>query len=102
LEHPCHEARVLDAHTKPERPHSRHIVHALLELLQNEPSPGFVSGKHVREGFSVVSAPALPGNIAQVRIVMNSVVENRHEALLTDRIPETQLRRNPPIEPVKD
>src|ERR1700730_6125523 len=86
-----HEACVVNADAKAERPHPGEVIYALLELLENETGPGVVRGEDVRQAFGVVPAAAPPGDVTQVRVVVNAVVDKGREALLIDRIPKAQL-----------
>ena len=52
-------------------------------------------------GLLFVSAAPPPWDVAQVETVGNSVVGKRNEAVLIDRVPETELGGDAIVEPVK-
>jgi hypothetical protein len=53
------------------------------------------------EPLDVVAATAAPRHVAQIEAVVDAVVDERREALLVDRVPEPQLGRDAPAEPLE-
>ena len=101
VENPGHEAGMGDADTKSETANLRRVCGTPGELLKNDPSVGVVGGEYLREALDVIAGPTPPGDIAQIGGVVDAVVDKRREAMLVNRIPEPQLRRDPIAEPAE-
>ena len=61
-----------------------------------------IGSQEVGKAFDIVAAPASPRDVAQVEAIVDSVVNESHQPLLIDRIPEAKLGRNAPFEPFED
>ena len=101
VEDPSHVPRVRDANTEPEAPDLRWVSGAPGELLENNPCVGIIGGEHLGEAHDVIAGPAPPGDVPQIGVVVDTVVNKRREAMLVDRIPEAELRRDPITEPAQ-
>lgn len=62
---------------------------------------GVVAGVDVVERLLVI-APALPGDLREVDVVVHAEVMKRREQPAVERVPEPQLDGDPAAEPVQD
>ncbi len=96
-----HESRVLDAHAEPETAH-RCRLGVLHHLLDDQPSPGVGARVGVAERVHVVAPTATPRDVTEVEAVVDAEVEEGHEVLLADGVPQAQLCCDAVVEPVQD
>ena len=90
-----------DADTEPEAPNLCRVSGTPVEFLEDHPCVGIIGGQHLGEALDVIAGPAPPGDVSQIGVVVDAVVNKRREAVLVNRIPEPQLRRNPITEPAQ-
>ena len=96
-----HEAGMFDAHAEAERSHLGR-VDVLADFLDDEASPRVGAGVGGAERLDVVALSPPPWDVAEVDPVVDTVVEERRQVLLVDRIPQSELGGDPVVEPVQD
>lgn len=87
VEVPGHEASVLDAHAEAKSTHRRDID-ARRHFLDDGSRPCVRAGVELGERVDVISPPPTPRDVPEVQTVVHSVVHERGEMLLVDRVPE--------------
>ena len=95
-----HVARVLDRDTKSERPHPSPIRDPL-DRREKAHHPPVVCRVQALELGVAIAAPA-PVEPREVRAVRDPEVLEGHEIALVNRLPESELNRDPATEPLRD
>ena len=102
VEDSSHEPRMRHTDAKPQDPGSVDVVDSPLELREHMLRPDIVRGDEICEAFDVITAPALPRHFPQVQIIVNTVVDERRQPMLIDRVPQSQFRGDAIVEPIQD
>ena len=97
-----HESGVGDADAEAECSHGRWVPDALAKLLDDLANPHVIGRVDVRERSDVVSGASTERHFPQVETVVDSVVGERHQVLLVDRVPHPELGGDTSVEEVLD
>jgi hypothetical protein len=98
----CHETGVIHADAEAKCPHAVRVQRVSTHLFHDQPRRPLVPYQDTTERGDVVAPSAPPRDVTQIVGVCDPEVQERHQVLAVDRIPESQLCCDPTAEPVED
>jgi hypothetical protein len=89
-----------DADAEAERPHAPDVSHTIPELLKHETNARVIAGEDVAQFRGLITA-ASPSHPGEIDVIVDTEVVKGAEELAVQRLPESDLCRDSPVEPLE-